>query len=119
MFLAASAIRARPSGLIDRFVFLPGLLVCFSAAASAALFSAHRLRVASAIRARPSALIRLFPPRAFLPGGRPRCQELQAIYDSHQRTLNLMRAFGPLWAQRKKAPEREVDRQQGLFDVPE
>jgi hypothetical protein len=74
MRLAASAIRARPSGLIERLpplAFLAGLPVFFPGAASAALFSAHRLRVASPIRARPSALICPFPPRAFLPGGLP------------------------------------------------
>src|SRR5437762_12441844 len=70
MRLAASAIRARPSGLMERLpplAFLAGL----SAEPSAALLSAHRLRVASPILARPSALMRLFPPRAFLPGGLP------------------------------------------------
>jgi hypothetical protein len=57
--------------------------------------------------------------RGAIKGGCPRCQELQAIHDSHQRTVKPMRAFGPLWAQHKKATEREVDRQQGLFNVPE
>jgi hypothetical protein len=74
MRLAASAIRARPSGLMERLarlVFLDCLPVFSPAAASAALFSAHRLRVASAILARPAALICLFPPRLFLPGGLP------------------------------------------------
>lgn len=48
-------------------------------------------------------------------GGCPRCQELQQIFESHQRTLRLMRAFGPSLGQRKKAAEPKEDRQRSLF----
>jgi hypothetical protein len=48
-------------------------------------------------------------------GGCLRCQDLQTIFDSHQRTLKLMRAFGSPWTQRKKPADPAVDRQQDLF----
>jgi hypothetical protein len=48
-------------------------------------------------------------------GGCLRCQELQKIFESHQRTLALMRAFGPAQSARKRSVEREDDRQQDLF----
>jgi len=48
-------------------------------------------------------------------GGCPRCQELQDIFVSHQRTLQLMRAFAPFPAQRREQADPEPDRQQDLF----
>jgi phage FluMu protein Com len=61
----------------------------------------------------------MFDPEAdgigAIKGGCPRCQELQDIFISHQRTLQLMRAFAPLQPQRKKPADPEPDRQQDLF----
>src|SRR5579864_4546849 len=50
----------------------------------------------------------MFDPEADGPGairgGCSRCQELQTIFESHQRTLRLMRIFAPqLQTQRRKA----------------
>jgi hypothetical protein len=48
-------------------------------------------------------------------GGCPRCQQLQDIFVSHQRTLKLMREFAPMSAQRKTPASPAPDRQQDLF----
>ena len=48
-------------------------------------------------------------------GGCLRCQELQAIFVSHQRTLQLMRDFGPISSARKEPADPGPDRQQDLF----
>jgi hypothetical protein len=51
-----------------------------------------------------------------LKGGCPQCLELQSIFESHQRTLQLMRAFAPMQAKRKKAVAPEPDSQPDLFN---
>lgn len=52
-------------------------------------------------------------------GGCPRCADLMEIFESYQRTLRLMRAFGPNTGQRRNlALERERERQQNLFTLP-
>lgn len=48
-------------------------------------------------------------------GGCSRCQELQAIFANHKRTLLLMQAFAPFPTKRAKATEPSLDRQQDLF----
>jgi hypothetical protein len=50
-----------------------------------------------------------------LKGGCPQCLELQSIFESHQRTLQLMRAFAPMQAKRKKVVAPEPDSQPDLF----
>lgn len=45
-------------------------------------------------------------------GGCPRCQELQEIFVSSQRTLQLMRAFAPMSEQRRNPADHGPDRQQ-------
>lgn len=61
----------------------------------------------------------LFDPQAdgvgAIKGGCPQCLELQSIFESHQRTLQLMRGFAPIQAQRKKSAEPDPDRQPDLF----
>jgi phage FluMu protein Com len=61
----------------------------------------------------------LFDPEAdgigAIKGGCPRCQELQAIFVSNQRTLQLMLAFAPLPVQRKEPADPRPERQQDLF----
>jgi hypothetical protein len=47
-------------------------------------------------------------------GGCSRCQDLQDIFESHQRTLRLMRTFAPP-VQRQKSTALGADRQQNLF----
>jgi hypothetical protein len=47
-------------------------------------------------------------------GGCSRCQDLQEIFESHQRTLRLMRTFAPP-VQRQKPADPGADRQQNLF----
>jgi hypothetical protein len=47
-------------------------------------------------------------------GGCSRCQDLQAIFESHQRTLGLMRTFALPAVQRQK-PASGNDLQQDLF----
>ena len=47
-------------------------------------------------------------------GGCTRCQDLQTIFDNHQRTLRLMRTFAPP-AMRGKRTEAIETRQQDLF----
>lgn len=48
-------------------------------------------------------------------GGCPRCLELQAIFESHQHTLRLMRAFAPIQTQHAGSSDPGPDRQQDLF----
>jgi hypothetical protein len=49
-------------------------------------------------------------------GGYSRCQELQTIFESRQRTLGLMRTFAPSSsAQRRKPADPDAERQQDLF----
>ncbi|MDR3726324.1 MAG: hypothetical protein P4K86_04695 [Terracidiphilus sp.] len=48
-------------------------------------------------------------------GGCPRCQELQAIFVSNQRTLQLMLAFAPFPVERKEPADPGPERQQDLF----
>jgi hypothetical protein len=62
----------------------------------------------------------MFDPEADGPGaikgGCSRCQELQTIFENHQRTLRLMRAFPPASpAQRRKPADPDSDRQRNLF----
>jgi hypothetical protein len=61
----------------------------------------------------------MFDPQAdgigALKGGCPQCLELQEIFESHQRTLRLMRAFAPIQAKRKKAAAPDPDCQPDLF----
>jgi len=61
----------------------------------------------------------LFDPQAdgvgAIKGGCPQCLELQDIFESHQRTLQLMRGFAPIQGQRKKTADPDPDRQQDLF----
>jgi hypothetical protein len=62
----------------------------------------------------------MFDPQADGPGairgGCSRCQDLQTIFDSHQRTLRLMRTFAPSPpAERRKPTGPGRDRQQDLF----
>jgi hypothetical protein len=47
-------------------------------------------------------------------GGCSRCEDLQEIFESHQRTLRLMRTFAPP-AQRQKPTDLGPERQQNLF----
>jgi hypothetical protein len=48
-------------------------------------------------------------------GGCPHCLELLTIYQNHQRTLQLMRAFAPFPVEHKEAPEPAPDPQPDLF----
>ena len=48
-------------------------------------------------------------------GGCTRCLELQAIFESHQRTLQLMRAVAPILAPHRGASDPGPERQQDLF----
>lgn len=48
-------------------------------------------------------------------GGCIRCQDLQRIFESHRRTLDLMRAFGPSQSARRRQEARADTRQQSLF----
>ncbi|MGH9665251.1 MAG: hypothetical protein ACRD9L_12580 [Bryobacteraceae bacterium] len=48
-------------------------------------------------------------------GGCTRCQDLQKIFESHQRTLGLMRAYGPGQQARRRPAEPIDSRQQDLF----
>jgi len=51
---------------------------------------------------------------AAIRGGCARCQDLQIIFENHQRTLRLMRTFAPpATTQPRKAPKD--DGQQDLF----
>jgi hypothetical protein len=60
----------------------------------------------------------MFDPEAdgvgAIKGGCSRCQDLQDIFESHQRTLRLMRTFTPP-VQRQKPIDLGPDRQQNLF----
>jgi hypothetical protein len=62
----------------------------------------------------------MFDPEADGPGAIrgacSRCLELQTIFESHQRTLQLMRAFAPApSAPRRKPADPDAGRQQELF----
>ncbi len=62
----------------------------------------------------------MFDPEADGPGairgGCTRCQDLQAIFDNHQKTLRLMRTFAPpSTPQRRKSGQTDAERQQDLF----
>jgi len=62
----------------------------------------------------------MFDPEADGPGairgGCSRCQELQSIFETHQRMVRLMRAFAPpSQAPRRKTTDSSADRQQDLF----
>jgi len=61
----------------------------------------------------------LFDPQAggvgAIKGGCPQCLELQAIFEGHQRTLQLMRAFAPIQTQHRKPADPDPDRQPDLF----
>jgi hypothetical protein len=61
----------------------------------------------------------MFDPEAdgvgAIKGGCSRCLELQAILESHRRTLQLMRAFAPDPAPSDKPIDPGADRQQNLF----
>jgi hypothetical protein len=48
-------------------------------------------------------------------GGCPSCLELQSIFESHRRTLQLMRAFAPMPAHHEKPADPDPDLQQDLF----
>ncbi len=49
-------------------------------------------------------------------GGCVRCQDLFTIYENHQRTLKLMRAFGSAVERRRQpAADPNAGRQQSLF----
>ena len=48
-------------------------------------------------------------------GGCPRCQDLQTIFDTHQKALRLMRTFTPQADRRKADPLAEL--QQNLFST--
>jgi hypothetical protein len=53
---------------------------------------------------------------AAIRGGCPRCQDLQTIFDNHQRTLRLMRTFAPpASTEPRKTANPDADRQQDLF----
>ena len=51
---------------------------------------------------------------AAIRGGCQRCQDLQTIFENHQRTLRLMRTFAPPSTTQSKKAAQE-DRQQNLF----
>ena len=61
----------------------------------------------------------MFDPEAggkgAIKGGCSRCQDLQAIFESHQRTLQLMRTFAPPPIKRRKPADPDPDSQQDLF----
>jgi hypothetical protein len=61
----------------------------------------------------------MFDPQAdgigAIRGGCPQCLELQSIFESHQRTLQLMRGFAPIHVQSKKPADPAPDCQQDLF----
>jgi phage FluMu protein Com len=61
----------------------------------------------------------MFDPEAdgigAIKGGCPRCQELQTIFESHQRTLQLMRTFAPIQTQHREPADPDPDSQQDLF----
>lgn len=62
----------------------------------------------------------LFDPEkdgpAAVRGGCPKCQDLQTIFEYHQRTLRMMRAFAPpASTQRRKPADPDSERQQDLF----
>ncbi|HLJ49479.1 MAG TPA: hypothetical protein VKU01_25875 [Bryobacteraceae bacterium] len=48
-------------------------------------------------------------------GGCTRCQDLQAIFDNHQRTLRLMRTFAPTSPPQRRRAASDAERQQDLF----
>jgi hypothetical protein len=48
-------------------------------------------------------------------GGCTRCLELQAIFESHNRTLQLMRSFAPVTIQKSMPAKPAPDEQQDLF----
>lgn len=48
-------------------------------------------------------------------GGCTRCLELQAIFESHTRTLQLMRSFAPVAAPKSKPKNPVPEEQQELF----
>jgi hypothetical protein len=48
-------------------------------------------------------------------GGCTRCLELQAIFESHNRTLKLMQGFAPVPAKSSKPKNPVPDEQQDLF----
>jgi len=50
-------------------------------------------------------------------GGCTRCQELLTIFESHRRTLQMMRAFAPFPVKGKEAADPAPDVQQDLFDL--
>jgi hypothetical protein len=61
----------------------------------------------------------MFDPEAdgigAIKGGCHRCQELQAIFVSNQRTVQLMGAFAPMPEQRRNPADPGPDHQQDLF----
>ncbi len=61
----------------------------------------------------------MFDPEADGPGaikgGCPRCQDLQTIFDSHQRTVRLMRTFGTPSDPRRRQSDPAANLQQDLF----
>jgi hypothetical protein len=61
----------------------------------------------------------MFDPEAdgtgAIKGGCTRCLELQAIFESHRRTLQLMRAVAPILPSRREPSDPGPDRQQDLF----
>jgi hypothetical protein len=48
-------------------------------------------------------------------GGCTHCQNLQAIYESHQRTLQLMRTIAPIQTRHKEPNNPSPDMQRDLF----
>jgi len=63
----------------------------------------------------------MFDPEAdgigAIKGGCPRCLELQAIFESHNRIMQLMRGFAPIPAPRNKPKDPGPDGQQDLFQL--
>jgi hypothetical protein len=61
----------------------------------------------------------MFDPEAdgvgAIKGGCPRCLELLAIFESHRRTLQLMRGFAPIPAKNNKPTKPAPEEQQDLF----
>jgi hypothetical protein len=61
----------------------------------------------------------MFDPEAdgtgAIKGGCSRCLELQAIFESHRRTLQLMRTVAPIPTPRRGPSDPGPDRQQDLF----
>lgn len=63
----------------------------------------------------------MFDPEADGPaaikGGCPRCLDLQAIFDTHQKMVKLMRTFAPPPPPKPRPADLDAERQHSLFEL--